>query len=111
MKFGAFLRKMREKKKMRQEDLAKAISVSTVYVCDIEKGRRNPPDLQKLKVWENLLTLSSRDRAIFYDLAGSDRKEIPPDISDYLSAHPDAKDAIRRVMTGSCDYDWKSIRV
>lgn len=110
MYFGLFLRKIREKKKLRQVDLAKSINVSTVYICDIEKGRRNPPDASKLKVWEELLALSSGERAIFYDLAGSDRKEIPPDISDYLSAHPDAKDAIRRVMAGSCEYDWKSIR-
>ena len=42
MNFGSFLRELREKRKLRQEDLAKAINVSTVYICDIEKGRRNP---------------------------------------------------------------------
>ena len=109
MKFGAFLRELREKKKLRQEDLAKSIDVSTVYICDIEKGRRNPPDIKKLKIWEKQLELSDKETIRFYDMAGQDRKEIPPDIIEYISTHPEAKKAIRRVMADPREYDWKSV--
>ena len=43
MTFGVYLRQLREEKALRQSDLAEAIGVSAVYVCDIEKDRRYPP--------------------------------------------------------------------
>ena len=51
MTFGAYLRNLRESRNLRQADLATDIGVSTVYVCDIERDRRYPPDIQKLRVW------------------------------------------------------------
>lgn len=111
MKFGTFLRGIREKRKLRQEDLANAINVTTVYVCDIEKGRRNPPDISKLKVWENQLKLSDKEKARFYDMAGQERQEMPPDIVEYMVRHPEAREAIRRIMSAPKEYDWKSVRV
>ena len=111
MNFGSFLRELREKKKLRQEDLAKAINVSTVYICDIEKGRRNPPDIEKLRIWESQLGLTDHEKARFYNMAGTERKEIPPDIVEYMLKHPEARAAIRRIMAEPCEYDWKSVRV
>ena len=110
MNFGSFLRELRERRKLRQEDLAKAINVSTVYICDIEKGRRNPPDVEKLRVWEKQLGLSDKETACFYDMAGQERKEMAPDIVEYMSKHPEARDAIRRIMADPHEYDWKSVR-
>lgn len=110
MNFGSFLRKLREDRQLRQEDLARVINVSTVYICDIEKGRRNPPDIEKLRTWEKQLELSDKDKARFYDMAGQERKEMPPDIVEYMSNHPEARAAIRRIMAAPCEYDWESIR-
>ncbi len=110
MNFGVFLRKLREERMLRQEDLAKTINVSTVYICDIEKGRRNPPDVEKLKVWEEQLRLSDKEKARFYDMAGQERKEMPPDIVEYMLKHPEARAAIRRIMADPHEYDWKSVR-
>ena len=111
MKFGSFLREMRKKRRLKQEDLANAINVTTVYVCDIEKGRRNPPNIEKLKIWEEQLKLSDKEKARFYDMAGQDRQEVPPDIVEYISCHPEARDAIRRIMSAQNEYDWESLRV
>ena len=109
MKFGNYLRELREKKKLRQEDLANAVNVSTVYICDIEKGRRNPPDMKKLRIWESQLELSNKEKTRFYDMVGQDRNEIPPDIMEYISTHPEAKKAIRRIMADNREYDWRSV--
>ena len=49
MTFGSLLRQLREEKRLRQADIAVAIGVSTVYICDIEKDRRNPPSYRKLQ--------------------------------------------------------------
>ena len=111
MKFGPFLRELREKRKLRQEDLAKAINVSIVYICDIEKGRRNPPDVDKLRILERQLGLSNKEKAMFYDMAGLERKEMPPDIVEYMANHTEAREAIRRIMDDPCEYDWKSVRI
>ena len=110
MMFGAYLRELREKRMLRQEDLAKMIGVSAVYICDIEKGRRYPPDLEKLRIWERQLGLSAREVAKFYDMAGQARNEVAPDIIEYMSKHPKARDAIRRIMAETGEYDWETIR-
>lgn len=111
MEFGCFLRELRSKRNLRQEDLARSIDVTSVYVCDIEKGRRNPPDVAKLKIWEKLLRLTGVEKERFYDLAGQERQEMPADIVEYMSQHPEARNAIRRIMANPSEYDWNSVRV
>ena len=110
MTFGVYLRQLREEKALRQSDLAEAIGVSAVYVCDIEKDRRYPPDLEKLRVWERKLHLSAEESGRLYDLAGEARSSIAPDIIDYLEANPAAKQAIRRIMGHQNGYDWNMVQ-
>ncbi len=109
MTFGSYLRRMRGLRKLRQEDLASKIGVSTVYICDIEKNRRYPPSLEKLRTWAAQLNLSKEEAAEFFDLAGDSRESAPPDIMEYLSRNPAAREAIRRVMDKSVKYDWDTI--
>lgn len=47
-KFGKLLRKYRNDSKLRLLDVAQKMSWSVVYLADIEKGRRNPPDENKI---------------------------------------------------------------
>ena len=58
MTFGSLLRQLREEKRLRQVDVANAIGVSTVYICDIEKDRRNPPSYKKLQLIAGKLELT-----------------------------------------------------
>lgn len=109
MTFGEYLRQLREKNNFRQCDLAKKIGVSTVYVCDIEKGRRYPPDLDKLKIWIEQLQLTSDEATNLYDLAGEARNSPAPDILAYLSNNIEAKHAIRRIMKKTTKYDWNAM--
>ena len=109
MTFGSYLREMRELKKLRQADLAEEIGVSTVYVCDIERDRRYPPELDKLRVWILQLGLSADEEAKLFDLAGDARETTPPDIAAYLDRNSDAKNAIRRIMGQQTDYNWDNI--
>lgn len=109
MTFGGYLQKLRKEQGLRQSDLAEALGVSTVYICDIEKGRRNPPDYSKLQIIEHKLHLPPEKLDKFYDLAGQSRNGIAPDILDYLSSNPDARKAIRQVMAQPNKYDWASL--
>lgn len=106
MNFGIYLRQLREEKGLRQADLAETLGVTPVYICDIEKGKRNPPDFPKLRLLVGRLGLHPEQTAYLYDLAGTARGEIAPDIFEYLNTNPAAKAAIRRIMVRPTEYDW-----
>lgn len=109
MTFGSYLKMLREKKGLRQSDLANVLGVSTVYICDIEKGRRYPPEFSKLTLIAKELALTPEETSGFYDLAGAARDGVAPDIMEYLNANPDAQTAIRKIMGQQVDYDWNTL--
>lgn len=98
MTFGTLLRQLREEKSLRQVDVANAIGVSTVYICDIEKDRRNPPGYKKLQLIAGKLELTEEKTAELFDLAGRARGEVAPDIIAYLVANPAVQATIRQAM-------------
>ena len=98
MTFGTLLRQLREEKSLRQVDVANAIGVSTVYICDIEKDRRNPPSYKKLQLIAGKLELTEEKTAELFDLAGQARGEVAPDIIEYLVANPAVQASIRQIM-------------
>lgn len=54
--FGRHVRDLRHKiNGMTMADVAEALGCSVVYVSDIETGKKNPPDVEKLKKWAKLL--------------------------------------------------------
>ncbi len=109
MYFGSYLRKLREDRNLRQADLAEKIGVSTVYVSDIERGLRKPPDSEKLRIWVNQLCLSQHETSEFYDLVGVARGIAPPDIQEYLNGNLAAQSAIRRIMVQKKEFNWDTI--
>ena len=109
MVFGEYLRQLRERRSLRQADIAESLGVSSVYVCDIEKGRRNPPCAEKLAILAQRMGISDEEASLLFDLAGSARGSVAPDIIEYLEKNPCAKAAIRRIIGQSLDYDWNSI--
>ena len=98
MTFGSLLRQLREEKNLRQADVANAIGVSTVYICDIEKDRRNPPSYRKLQKIAGKLELTEEKASELFDLAGQARGEVAPDIIEYLIANPAVQASIRQTM-------------
>ncbi len=75
--FGARIRKLREQAKKSMKDLADAIGVSVVYISDIERGRRNPPQGDKLWGIADFLRL---DRKEVEEWALRDRKRVELDL-------------------------------
>ncbi|MGA2401955.1 MAG: helix-turn-helix transcriptional regulator, partial [Syntrophobacteraceae bacterium] len=47
-RFGERLRELREGARKKLKDLAEVMDWSTVYISDIELGRRNPPSQEKI---------------------------------------------------------------
>ncbi|PJZ28783.1 helix-turn-helix domain-containing protein [Leptospira kmetyi] len=77
--FGAYVREKREGAKVRLKELAGALDITSVYLSDIETGKRNPPSDEKLRLISAKLNIDYKDlkeRAIKY------RKKAEFDISD-----------------------------
>jgi len=57
--FGEFLAAKQSDRRMTYRQLADRIDCSIPYISDVEKGRRLPPELKKLKKLAQLLDLSA----------------------------------------------------
>lgn len=70
--------------------------MSLAYSSYIEKGRRNPPCLSKLKELAQLLLLSQEETDYMIDIASEDRDEIPMDLPEYIKESELARTALRK---------------
>ena len=105
--FGAFLKAKRREREIPVRLMAEIIGVSPGYYCDIEKGRKYPPNREMLDKILLELRLSDEDKAIFFDLAGKARSEAPPDLPEYINQNEVVRVALRLAKdTGDSD-DWK----
>ena len=104
--FGTYMREIRESQKIPLRTLAKAINKTPTYISDIEKGNNKPPTGELLKNIINNLKIENSPTIInkLYDLAASERNDIPDDIKKYLlnNIHDNKKcnDLISKIMEG-----------
>jgi transcriptional regulator with XRE-family HTH domain len=57
MKFGIYLKNRRKQKNITQEDLARALSVSSVFVHQLETGKVDAPSLERCQQMADILGL------------------------------------------------------
>ncbi|MGS0746170.1 helix-turn-helix domain-containing protein [Syntrophomonas erecta subsp. sporosyntropha] len=95
-KFGAFVAAKRKDKELSLRKMADLLELSPAYWSDIEKGRRNPPNLSKIEEIATLLGLSQEEKEKMIDLASEDRDEIPMDLPDYIKDSDLARIALRK---------------
>ncbi|MDJ0304744.1 helix-turn-helix transcriptional regulator [Dehalobacter sp.] len=106
--FGAYVYGKRKTQGITQKQVAEALGVTTVYICDIEKNRRYPPTggelLTKLVA---VLKLSDDDLPLYYDLAGQNKGCVPPDIAGYVMSTDIVRVAIRKAKNKASVKDWQ----
>lgn len=110
--FGAFIAQKRLEKDVKLRPIADSLGVSVTYLSDIIKGRRNPPDIEGLKALAQILNLSEEESAEMFDLAGRERKQVSPDLPEYImdEAIPSARVALRRAKSeGLGDDFWQQV--
>ncbi len=95
-RFGEFIVEKRKAKKMTLRGMADKIDLSPAYWSDIEKGRRNPPNIDKLHEIAFVLGLSQEETDEMIDLASLDRDEIPMDLPQYIKDSNLARTALRK---------------
>ncbi|NFN85900.1 helix-turn-helix transcriptional regulator [Clostridium sporogenes] len=114
-KFGEFVSERRKEKKISLRRMAELLDLSPAYWSDIEKGRRNPPNINKLQEIANILGLSHDELDDMIDIASEDRDEIPMDLPDYIKESNLARTALRKARkmdevegkSGVTEKAWK----
>lgn len=97
----------RKEKGLIYRDIAEALGVSVVYISDVEKGRRNAFEKDKLETLANLLSLSDEDKTVLFDLAGKQRNEVSPDLPEYIMERDYVRYALRTARDLKADEaEW-----
>lgn len=107
--FGIFLKEKRAKCGLSGRAVAEAFGVSAAYIFDLEWDHRKPPnDLEKLEKFASILNMNPLEKDIMYDLVGQARKELPPDLQQYIKKHGYVTDYLRiaRDLKATED-DWQ----
>jgi transcriptional regulator with XRE-family HTH domain len=77
LRFGARLRELRERAGIRLNEIAAVVDWSVVYLSDIERGRRNPPEESKIR---RIAEIIQANYAELVDLANKERKRVELDL-------------------------------
>lgn len=110
--FGKYIAEKRLEKDVKLRPIAERLGVSVTYLSDIIKGRRNPPEKEGLEKIAEILGLSQEEKDEMYDLAGRDRKQVSPDLTDYIMdlSRPNARLAYRKARNANLGDDfWKEV--
>ena len=105
--FGEFLQRKRTEKQITLRKMAEMIGITAPYLPDIEKARRNPPEMEKLELISQILMLNDEDKTTMYDLAGKKRNSVAPDLPDYIMEHDYVSAALRTARDlDASEADW-----
>ena len=104
---GDFIRGKRTENGLTLRALSERLGISITYLTDIEHDRRNPMDLNKLQELAEILELSPEEKNEMFDLAGQKRREVPPDLLDYVLRRPYVIVALRKARdAGAGEEEW-----
>ena len=109
-KFGNLISDKRKEHGISLRGMAEELGIAAPYLSDIEKGRRNPPNIDMLEKMAFILTLSETEKNELFDLAGEERNEVSPDLPEYIMDIPEARTALRKARDmGKSDEFWKTV--
>tara|TARA_B100000963_G_C22639753_1_gene679781 strand:- start:446 stop:1564 length:1119 start_codon:yes stop_codon:yes gene_type:complete len=101
-KFGSFIREKRIALGLGQRALAEKVGLSPSYLNDIEKNKRSAPKLLIIKKLSEILEI---DKVFLMDLAGSSKKSIAPDISEFIVNNPLVISLLRTIKENNIDNE------
>jgi transcriptional regulator with XRE-family HTH domain len=106
--FGDFIIQRRLGRGMSARELAKALGISAVYMCDIEKNRRFPVSDEFLENLIRVLELDEDETALMYDLVAIARNSISPDLPQYIMENELIRTALRQAKKNQIpDEKWE----
>ena len=107
--FGSFVRERRIACGMSLRGLAAELSLSPVYVSNIENDRRAAPVQEYLERLALLLQLGKADREQMLDLAAKSRQDrVSADLPDYIMDREIVRTALRTAKEADAtDKEWQ----
>ncbi|WP_304681503.1 helix-turn-helix domain-containing protein [uncultured Clostridium sp.] len=103
MKFGEYIKDKRLEKGISLRELASRVGISPSYMSDIEKGRRNAPNKEKVDKIAEVLFYSEEEINKLYDLAGESKNYIASDLSSYVMESSNIKYFLRTTKNKNDD--------
>lgn len=108
MTFGEFIIAKRKEKELSARQLAIAINISPVYMCDIEKSRKFAISDELLEKIRTVLHLSEDDADRMYDLAAIARNTVSADLPKYIMENQVVRTALRTAKKNQIpDEKWE----
>lgn len=105
--FGSFLIKKRMEQELSARQIANALGISAVYMCDIEKDRR-PAPADMLKKLPRILQLSETEINLMHDLAAKSRNSVSADLPEYIMEKDIVRAALRTAKKHNVtDKQWE----
>ncbi len=101
-KFGLFIRELRIKHGFGQREFAKKIGIAASYLNDIEKEKRSAPKQIVIKKISNLLKTNIDN---LNDLAGLSKKEVAPDIGEFIEKNPQIISLVRSIKNNDLNSE------
>ncbi len=106
--FGEFIIQKRKERDIPARQLAMALNISAVYMCDIEKGRKAAVSNEFLAELIQVLRLDEKDAALMYDLAALARNTVSADLPQYIMENELVRTALRTAKDNKIpDEKWE----
>ncbi len=106
--FGEFIIQKRKERDIPARQLAMALNISAVYMCDIEKGRKAAVSNEFLAELIRILRLDEKDTARMYDLAAIARNTVSADLPEYIMENELVRTALRTAKDNDIpDEKWE----
>ena len=94
--FGDFISQKRKDLRITLKDMADRLNISSPYLSDVEKGKRDSFDLDRLNQIAKILNLDEEESSIMMDLAGKQRNTVAPDLLEYILKTKGVSVALRK---------------
>lgn len=98
MTFGKMMKEIRERRNISLRSASGEIGISPAYLSDIENDRRYPPVGEVLDRMLSVYKVSPEDEYEIMDLIGIARKELAPDMVEFLRGSEFAREIVRKLM-------------
>lgn len=83
-KFCNVFNKKRDEQSLSTNKLASLSQISAVYLGEIIKRKKSPPDKKIQYSLAHALKLTDEEKIVFFDLAANEREELPIDVYDFV---------------------------
>ncbi|WP_100330386.1 helix-turn-helix domain-containing protein [Bacillus xiapuensis] len=109
--FGEYVKEKRLEKGINLRKLAEILDIVPAYMSDIEKGRRYPPDKEKIYKIAEALSLTEIETNKLFDLAALAKENtVSPDLPEYIMGNDTLRVALRKARDINADEDdWSKV--